>query len=170
MVYNYGADVFYLYKGLSVTCAAAQDGELYFGTSDGRLLHISEQYRNDDGADLDAYWESGSMAFDRQWQKKCSGRLLIALKPVSGARVTVKLESDRSSDGTEQTVSAALMTFRNLSFAHFAFGTNRKPQVERARVKLRKFVFGKLVLKSLSASATATVLGADMEIIYGGKA
>ena len=170
VVYNYGTDVFYIYDGLPVRCAAALDGALYFGTADGRLLHFDERYRNDDGTDLDAYWESGSMAFDRQWQRKCAARLRIVLKPVSGARVTVKLESDRSSDGTEQVVSAALMTFLHMSFAHFAFGTNRKPQVERAKVKLRKFVFGKLILRSCSASATATVLGADLEVIYGGKA
>jgi hypothetical protein len=67
-------------------------------------------------------------------------------------------------------VAAGLSTCTNVHFGHWSFRTNRKPQVQRVRLKVNKFTFYKLILSSCSASATATVLGVDVRVRYAGKA
>ena len=65
-------------------------------------------------------------------------------------------------------VASALITFLNMDFNHFSFATNRQPQAERIKLKVKKFTFYKLIMTSISSSATATILGADMKVRYGG--
>ena len=66
-------------------------------------------------------------------------------------------------------VSAGLSTLAHVNFAHFSFGTNRKPQVRRVKMKVKKATFYKLVFKSKSASSTATVLETDVQLRYTGN-
>ena len=47
--------------------------------------------------------------------------------------------------------------------------TNRKPQVKRLKIKVKKAVFYKLIFKSKSSSATATVLETDIQLRYAGN-
>ena len=65
--------------------------------------------------------------------------------------------------------SAGLATFLNMNFAHWSFGTNRKPQLIRSKLKVKKATYYKLILYSLSASATATILSVDIQVRYTGN-
>jgi hypothetical protein len=56
-----------------------------------------------------------------------------------------------------------------VDFNHFSFNINRKPQVRRVKMKVKKATFYKLVFKSLSSSATATILETDVQLRYGGN-
>ncbi len=56
-----------------------------------------------------------------------------------------------------------------MDFAHWSFRTNRKPQVKREKIKVKKATFYRLIFKSLSASATATVLETDIQFRYAGN-
>ena len=78
-------------------------------------------------------------------------------------------QSNRRSEYVKKEVAAGLSTLTNVNFAHWSFRTNRKPQVQRVRLKVRKFTFYKLILSSCSASCTATVLAADFQVRYAGK-
>ena len=169
LIHNYGNDAWYYYDHFPATCMDVVDGEVYFGTPDGRVMHLSRKYRNDDLESIDAYWESGSMDFDADWRRKYSANIWVAIKPESQGRITVTAQSNRKSDYMRKVVASGLATFAHASFAHWSFGTNRKPQVERVRLKVKKFAFYKLILSSCSASATATVLGADFQIRYTGN-
>lgn len=169
VVHNYGNDTWYCYDNLPARRMAAADGELYFGTETGALMHFSRQYRNDDLEPIDAYWESGSMDFDRDWKRKYSTEIWLSLKPESQGRVTVTAQSDRKSEYVRREAAAGLSTLTNVSFAHWSFRTNRKPRVQQVRLKVKKFTFYKLILSSCSASAAATVLAADFRVRYAGK-
>ena len=169
VIHNYGNDAWYCYDHFPARRMACVDGELYFGTEDGRLMHVSRRYRNDDLAPIDAYWESGSLDFDRDWKRKYSTEIWVSLKPESQGRVTVTAQSNRRSEYVKKEAAAGLSTLTNADFAHWSFRTNRKPQVQRVRLKVRRFTFYKLILSSCSASATATVLAADFRVRYAGK-
>lgn len=168
-ILNYANDTWYLYKNMPFLHMEEVDGEVYGFTGDGRVVHVSRQYRNDDGDDIDAYAATGSMDFDKDWLLKYSPMLFVAIQPESGARVTVTVETNRRSDYPEKLVSAGLSTFVNANFAHWSFGTNRKPQVRRVKMKVKKATFYKLIFQSLSASATATVLETDVQLRYSGN-
>lgn len=169
LVHNYAANVWYNYDHFPALCMERMDGEVYFGTGDGRLMHLSNQYRNDDLVSIDAYWESGAMAFGEDWKRKHSSTLWVSIKPESQARVYVTAQSNLKSNYMRKLVASGLSSFLNTSFAHWSFGTNRKPQVSRVRLKIKKFTYYTLIFESKSASATATVLGVDMQVRYTGN-
>ena len=169
LILNYGADAWYLYTGLSFRAMVEVGLETYGFRPDGGVVHLSRQYRNDDGKDIDAYAATGSMDFDRDWVLKYSPLIFVAIQPESNARVHVTVETNRRSDYPEKIVSSGLATFAHADFAHWSFGTNRKPQVRRVKMKVKKATFYKLVFKSKSASSTATVLETDVQLRYTGN-
>ena len=168
-ILNYATDTWYLYDNVPFRHMEELDGEPYGFTGDGRIVHLSRRYRNDDGAEISAYAATGSMDFDRDWLLKYSPMLFVSLQPESGARIYVNAETNRRSDYPEKLVSAGLSTFVHADFAHWSFGTNRKPQVRRVKMKVKKATFYKLIFRSVSATATATVLETDVQLRYAGK-
>jgi len=164
LVYSYAADAWYCYHHFPAACMVSVRGEVCFGTADGRVMHLSRSYRNDALEKIDAYWESGAISFDHDWRRKASCAIWVAMKPESQARLTVGAQSDRTSNYAEKVLSAGLSTFSNVSFGHFSYGTNRQPQVKRLKMKVKKFTYYKLIFSSLSASAAATVLAADLQV------
>ena len=169
IVHNYQNDSWYYYTNLPVACVVSIKDALYFGTPDGRVMEFSRKYRNDDKADIDAYWESGSMDFGMDWRRKYSSTIWICMKPESQAAVYVTAESNIKSDYPDKLISSGLSTFLNVDFNHWSFGTNRKPQLIRAKLKVKKATYYKLIFYSVSASATATILSADIQVRYTGN-
>lgn len=169
LILNYASNAWYLYDNIPFRQMLEVEGETYGFAEDGRVLHISRQYRNDDGKDIDAYAATGSMDFDKDWLLKYSPMIFVAIQPESGARISMTVETNRRSDYPEKLVSAGLSTLAHVNFAHFSFGTNRKPQVRRVKMKVKKATFYKLIYKSCSASATATVLETDVKLRYAGN-
>ncbi|MEL4862182.1 hypothetical protein AAEU42_13115 [Pseudoflavonifractor phocaeensis] len=169
IVHNYGCDAWYYYTNVPMTCLEKVGDGLYFGTPDGRLMEFSRRYRNDDLEPIDAYWESGSMAFEREWMRKYSSLVWVGIKPETQAVLYMTAQSNIKSDYPVKVIASGLSNFTHASFAHWSFGTNRKPQVIRAKLKVKKATFYKLILYSKSASATATILSVDVQVRYTGN-
>ena len=132
-------------------------------------MEFSRKYRNDDKQDIDAYWESGSMDFELDWRRKYSSLIWVSMKPESQAMISVTVSSNRKSDYPAKVISASLSTFSNANFNHWSFLTNRKPQLIRAKLKVKKATYYKLIFYSLSSSATATILATDIRVRYTGN-
>lgn len=169
VVHNYQNDAWYYYTNMPVEAVVSVRDSLYFGTPDGRIMEFSRKYRNDDLKDIDAYWESGSMDFDMDWRRKYSSNIWVSIKPESQAMVYATAESNIKSDYPDKLITAGLATFLNMDFNHWSFGTNRKPQLIRAKLKVKKATYYKLIFYSVSASATATILSADIQVRYTGN-
>ena len=169
LVHNYGSDTWYYYDHFPVTCMVDVEGGVYFGTPGGQIMHLSRNYRNDALEPIDAWWESGAMDFGTDWRRKYAADLWLTLKPESQARLSVSAQSDRRSDYPVRDGAAGLVTLTNVDFNHWSFRTNRKPQTRKIRLRVKKFNFFKLIFSSCSASATATVLGADLRVRSAGK-
>lgn len=169
LILNYASDAWYEYTNMPFTEMLEVSGRLYGFTADGKCVHVSREYRNDDGAEIDAYAATGSMDFDKDWLLKYSPMIFVAIQPEIGARISVTVETNRRSDYPEKIVAAGFATFSHVDFGHWSFGTNRKPQVRRVKMKVKKATFYKLIFKSLSASATATVLETDIQLRYTGS-
>ena len=169
LILNYAADAWYRYDNCPFLSMLEIEGEVYGFTKEGAVRHVSRQYRNDNGTEIDAYAETGSMDFDRDWLLKYSPMVFVAIQPESGARIHVTVETNRRSDYPRKLVSAGLAGFDHVDFGHFSFGTNRKPKVKRVKLKVKKATFYKLIFESNSASATATVLETDIQLRYAGN-
>ena len=170
LVHNYAADAWYYYEDFDAVCMANFRGELLYGTSDGKMMHFSTDYLNNDGRAIDAYWESGSMSFGQDYQRKYSAMLWVGVKPESSAEVTVTAQTDRSSSYTEKLITSSLASFAHVNFVKWSFATNRKPQMSRLKIKAKKFVFYKLIFRSNTPDATATILAADIRVRFTGYA
>jgi len=168
IIQNYALNVWYKYTNFPFTSMISVDEELYGGTADGKIMHISRNYLNDNGNAIDAYWRSGSLAFDRDWQRKNSSKIYITMRPEAGGKITITIKTNRKSDYIEKVVSYNLATFKHTNFAHFSFNTNRQPQVERLKIKAKKFAYYQLIFSSNSTVNTATILTADIKVRYTG--
>lgn len=169
LIMNYVNDTWYYYTNMPFQQMLEIGTDVLGFTEAGGIVHVSREYRNDDGDEIDAYAATGSMDFDRDWQLKYSPMIFVAMEPEIGARITVTVESNRRSDYPEKMVTYSFATFSHADFNHWSFRTNRKPQVKRVKMKVKKATFYKLIFKSVSASATATVLETDVQLRYAGN-
>jgi len=168
VILNYATDCWYVYEGLPFSQLLEADTQRYGFCDDGRVVRFSRDHRNDDDVPIDCYAATGAMDFDRDWQLKYSPMIFVAMQPESGARVLVSVETNRRSDYPEKVVAYNLATFGHVNFNHFSFATNRKPQVQRVKMKVKKATFYRLIYKSNSGSATATILETDVRLRYAG--
>jgi len=170
LVHNYQADVWYSYTNLPVVCAVRRGRELLFGFSDGRLVRFREEQPNDDGQAIDAFFASGHMAFGEDFTRKYSALTWVSVKPTDNANLEVSARSDRKGSCGDKTVSMCLSTFRNGDFSRWSFLTSRSPKIQRLKLKVKKFVYYQMILKSCYPASDATVLGVDMQVRYGAMA
>jgi hypothetical protein len=167
VVWNYAANVWYSYTDFPATALTAVGSELYYGTEDGYLRHVSNNYRNDNGAAIYAYWRSGSMAFNTEWLKKYTLRIYLGTKPDKKSQVTMFVNSDRTSDiGHEDVtiVTGNTISFADADFSDFGFSTSYVPHISRHKLKARKYAYCQLCLVSNSAEKTATITSVDIAV------
>ena len=70
VVYNYTANAWYLYDNIPASSVRSIDGKMYFGTSSGEIMLFSRAYRNDNGTEISARWQSGGNGLWRKLQRK----------------------------------------------------------------------------------------------------
>lgn len=168
LVFNYEANAWYYYTNFQASFIGYLNGVRYIGSPDGKIKEMNSGIRSDDGNPIDAYAETGSMDFEKDWMRKYSSIIYVGMKPESNARVYVTVQTNRRSDYIKKLLSFSLATFLHVDFNHFSFRTNRKPQVERVKLKIKKATFSKLVFESKSTTARATILSVDVNIRYTG--
>lgn len=169
LILNYANDAWYLYEGLPFDRILEWNGTVLGFADDGKVVEFSHKYRNDDGAAINCYAATGAMDFDKDWLLKYSPMIFVAMQPASNARITVTVETNRRSDYPEKVVAYSIATFLHVDFNHFSFATNRKPQVKKVKMKVKKATFYRLIFKSNSASATATIIETDIRLRYAGN-
>ena len=150
LVHGIDADAWYVYTNFAARCLINYKDELYFGTADGYLRHFSTDYLSDNGEAIDAYWESGSMPFAADFQRKYSAMLWVGIRPDDHGYLAVTARTDRKSD-----------------FAEYSFSTGdaaRVPEMNRIKLKAKKFTYYNLILANNSADTTATVVSVDIRV------
>ena len=164
LVYNYPADAWYYYTGLHIHSMCNVGEDVMFGTEDGKICRLSEEYLNDDGELIDCYWESGSLDFSKGYMRKFMSELWITMKPQAHSKVAITVQTDRKSQFSQKEVERSLATFEHMDFSDFSFSTNRKPQTKKIKLKAKKFAFLKIILISKDLFTSATVLSVDPKI------
>lgn len=175
VVQNTENGAWFTYAGFPAVCFIVYRDELFIGTDEGTIRHVSRNYFSDDGAPIAAVWESGAMDFGARSLTKVSSDIYVTLRPERNAQVKVTIRTNLRGDwghdtlGAEneaawQTASAGLMSFRTLSFARFSFGTNRLPRIRRLKLRVKKFAALRLVFETNTNWSAATILGADIRV------
>ena len=166
-VYNYGLNVWYVYESFPVRYMVEFDGRL-FGARGSKLVEIADEFRNDCGDSISARWASGNMAFGADYRRKYSAMLWVGISPVTGGELGVTIETDRKADFSKKIVSKNMATFTKANFGNWSFATSRRPEMERMKLKAKKFTYYKLIFTNDSANTTATVTSADVRVRYTG--
>lgn len=169
LVNNYENNTWYMYTGLPAVCGCTDGDAVYFGFSDGRIVIFGHDYMTDDGESIQSRYESGNMSFNADFKRKTSSIIWISMKPAVNARIMVSARSDKKSDYAEKEVASSLSGFGGANFAHWSFLTNRSPQIERIKLKVKKFVYYKIIITSGSMAGDVTVLGIDQKVRYTGN-
>lgn len=170
LVHNYAVDAWYLYDSFFVSCMVNFQGALFYGTTDGRFCSFSYRHRTDFGAAIKSYWESGSISFDKDYMRKYSAMLWVGIKPEEHGEVWATVQTDKKSVYAKKAVTSSLSTFTHADFSRWSFNTNRKPHMERLKIKAKKFVFYKVIFETEAQDSTVTVLSADLRVRYTGYA
>ena len=169
LVNNYENNTWYMYTGLPAVCGCADGTAVYFGFSDGRIVDFGHLFTADGGDAIQSRYESGNMSFNADFKRKTNSIIWVSMKPAVNARILISARSDKKSDYVEKEVVSSLSGFKGVNFAHWSFLTNRAPQIERIKLKVKKFVYYKIVITSGSAFGDVTVLGIDQKVRYTGN-
>lgn len=158
LIYNYAADVWYKYTGLpKITGFTLVHNLLYFATQEGTIVAMSSAWRSDDGKNISAQWESGSMDFDASWKKKWSKEIFVGLRATGDSALTVTAVSDVKGQYYAKQLSLNVNGFDHIDFAHFSFLFRTTQKSIRARIRVPRFRVYKLIFSSDSNRHTATV-------------
>ena len=130
--------------------------EVYYGTADGYIRHLSTLCRHDCGAVIDCYWESGAESFGKNYVRKYTDELYVVPKQEDGASVGVALLTDNcSAPGTEQTVGP--------------LEAGGRMKTHRIKIRAKGYTWLKLIFSSTSADTTVTILSAAIRVREAGR-
>lgn len=158
-------------------CKNVKNAMVYAGAmvfvTDQEVLYFDEGATMDaalatgeDSLQIKALWESGYMDFGADFRRKYSSRIYVSLLPQSHSALTVTASTDKRETYMEKTITAKVFSFGNISFAHWSFEMNVTPKIQRVRLKVKKFVYYKLIFKVEEPGARATVLSFDQQVRF----
>lgn len=145
MVFTNDTDIYYFDEDLTVDTAAERD---------------------QDAVPIRAVWESGYMDFGADFRQKYSSRIYVSMLPQSRSMMSVTASTDRRETYMEKTLRNDVFSFENIGFANWTFNVNTTPKIQRVRLKVKKFVYYKLIFKVEEPGARATVLGFDQQVRF----
>lgn len=175
LVNNYRLDVWSVYTGevfKNVRFAAFAFGDVLF-SNDHVVYAFDAQNAYDASAEIGgedtpiaAAWESGYMAFGADYKRKYSSYIWLSMLPEVGSNMDVTVSTDRREDYLVKNAGLPLFGFGSVDFSAFSFITSRIPKIQRIQLKVKKFVYYKLIFRLTHPGARATVLGYDQQIRY----
>lgn len=136
----------YFWDNIPAVCLLAVEGELYFGTEDGRVCRFNTDIEtvnrySDDGEAIAAVWETmsdnDSMSAVYKTMLKKGSALTIKPSVQTGADIYVSV------DGEPYTLLCSgrfsLFTWENIDFGNFTFFTSEAPKLIMVNRKIKKY-------------------------------
>lgn len=174
LVNRYAVDAWFVYKGnmfKDVQFAAIFDGQPYFVNPYGICrfdwnanMDVAIEYGEYD--EICAVWETGYMDFGSGFRKKHSSYIWMYMLPEPASDISVTVTTDCRDEYLEKNMGCPTLDFSKLDFSNFSFLFSLAPQSHRAKIKVKKFVYYKLILRTTKPGAAATVLGYDQQVRF----
>lgn len=176
VVNRYDLDAWSLYRGemfKNVRFAMQAEDKVCFANDYG-LCSFDHSLAYDTTADgahipIQAVWESGFMAFGAPHLRKYSGKIWLSILPEPYAFLEVAVRTDKRDDYDAKTVSGNTMDFGKIHFGIFSFVMRSVPTIRRLQMKVKKFIYYKLIFRVTTPGAKATVLGYEQHIRYSSQ-
>ena len=167
----YKSDIF-----KNVKFAMIHGGELVFCNEteafrfDDDLTTDAALEPNGEPMQIKAKWESGFMHFGADFRRKYSSEIYISVQPQANSQIIVTAETDKRSDYLEKVVENDVFQWSNVDFNTWDFNTNDRPTINRVRLKVKKFVYYKLIFRIEKPGAQGTILSVDQKIRFASMA
>lgn len=156
LVWNYAADAWYKYEHFDVVCMTNFANELFYGTSDGKIMRLTYDVPDNDSEPIEAHWESGAIDFGQDYMRKYSAMLWVGIKPDDDTAVTVTVRTDRKEEYSEKMVVSSKARVEG------------EPFLSRCKIKAKKFTFYTLIFKSDGTGDPPTINSADIRVRFTG--
>lgn len=150
------------------TMMFANETEVFYLDSDE--FYDAPAVYGEERTKIKAMWESGYMAFGADFQRKYSSQLYISMLTQPHSRMTVTAATDKRDEYMEKDIESNRFTWDDADFRWWSFDLSSAPKISRVRLKIKKFVYYKLIFRVDEEGARATVLGYDQIIRYGSMA
>lgn len=145
------------------------DGEEVFCFDEEMTMDASKD-PSGEAEGIRAVWESGYMDFGADFKRKYSSQIYVSMLPQTSSALTITAATDKRAEYLEKSISTDLFGFVNFSFPRLTFDTSTTARIQRVRLKVKKFVYYKLILKVEKPGARATVLGYDQTVRFASMA
>lgn len=171
--------VWCIYRGSlfrDVRNAMMMDGEVIFlnGTEafcfDEAVSRDAAVTAGGEPRQIKAVWESGFQHFGADFRRKYSSIIYLSVLPQANSEIIVTAQTDKRSDYMEKTVVNNIFGWPNASFPDWTFSTNDRPQIDRIKIKVKKFVYYKLIFRIEKDGAQGTILGYDQQVRFASMA
>ena len=149
---QYPNGIWCIYEDFPAICMIVYKDELYFGTSDGYIRHVSS-YTHDIGEAIDCYAKTSPMDFGKGYMRKYSDVLWVGVKP--GGDALVKIETDKKADYVSKAISAA--------------AGNDRTKVIPVKFKASDFSNYSVIFESNTNSTAVTIAEVNIKVREIGK-
>lgn len=160
----------------NIRYALMMGGEMIFA-NENDVFCFDEELTRDASPDPDsgsmqikAVWESGFQHFGADFRRKYSSVIYVSVLPQAGSEIVITAQTDKRTDYMEKTVNNNVFDWINANFVDWTFNTNDLPTINRIRLKVKKFVYYKLIFKIEKDGASGTILGYDQQIRFASMA
>ena len=79
-------------------------------------------------------------------------------------------ETDKRDDYLEKVIANNVFQWSNANFNDWTFNTNDRPTINRVRLKVKKFIYYKLIFRIDEPGTKGTILGFDQKIRFASMA
>ncbi len=169
LVHKYLLDAWTIYKSSyfsGVTYCGKWKGKVLIAKGDKLYSFQTGKTTDGDDAPIGAVWESGFLDFGADYMRKYSSYLWISMQPEYGSSITVTAQTDRRNGYVIKRLGANVFDWGHVDFRHWTFNVTKNPRPRRIKLKVKKFVYYKLIFRVDSPGARATILGYDQQVRY----
>lgn len=166
-IHNYGNDTFYTYKNVTADEFLIVEGEVYF-ISGSQIRRFNADFLADDevlGQTIPCVAYGGFSDLGVLNYRKVMRHEWVAINPSSRTSVDVSFITDKKNEGANKVVNIQyrLLDFNNIDFNDWSFLTNRSPQPNRLRIKVKKFTYIQWKMENDTNNEDLTVLKLVMQ-------
>lgn len=160
----------------NIRFAMIHGGTMVF-CNETEAFRLEEDYVYDDAevpggeaTQISAVWESGFLSFGADFRRKYSSEIYLSVKPQSGSRIVVTAETDKREDYLEKVIENSTFQWSNATFTDWTFNVSDRPTINRVRLKVKKFIYYKLIFRIDKPGTQGTILGFDQKIRFASMA
>lgn len=163
----------YYWTGIEPTAMIGIEGQMWFGTKDGRLCKLGliddPDILDDDGEAFSCWWTTPQQSLNSLYRNKTVRDVSYMLMPYSQSEYKVYYRSDRRDWTLMRQGSLSMFDFDNFDFNDFSFFCSVTPITERTRRKERRAEVFQVQVRNDEPGTQFGLLGIEITYRYARK-